>query len=42
MKGRSEAMRLDGSYCCASCGTISGILGCWKKQLTVVKLLNGT
>ncbi|KAL7121103.1 hypothetical protein ACP275_02G162000 [Erythranthe tilingii] len=28
-------MQLDGSYCCASCGKVSGILGCWKKQLTI-------
>ncbi|CAA0813573.1 VIN3-like protein 1 [Striga hermonthica] len=30
-------MQLDGSYCCASCGKVSGILGCWKKQLIVAK-----
>ncbi|KAL7125891.1 hypothetical protein ABFS83_14G146800 [Erythranthe nasuta] len=30
-------MQLDGSYCCASCGKVSGILGCWKKQLTIAK-----
>ncbi|EYU31958.1 hypothetical protein ABFS82_02G147400 [Erythranthe guttata] len=30
-----QLMQLDGSYCCASCGKVSGILGCWKKQLTI-------
>ncbi|PIN06479.1 hypothetical protein CDL12_20959 [Handroanthus impetiginosus] len=30
-------MKLDGSYCCASCGKVSGILGCWKKQLIIAK-----
>jgi hypothetical protein len=30
-------MQLDGSYCCASCGKVSGILGCWKKQLVIAK-----
>ncbi|XP_042490641.1 VIN3-like protein 1 isoform X2 [Macadamia integrifolia] len=30
-------MRLDGSYCCASCGKVSGILGYWKKQLVIAK-----
>ncbi|GMI94797.1 VIN3-LIKE 1, VERNALIZATION 5 [Hibiscus trionum] len=32
-----QLMRLDGSYCCASCGKVSGILGCWKKQLSIAK-----
>ncbi|XP_062090725.1 VIN3-like protein 1 isoform X1 [Humulus lupulus] len=32
-----QLMQLDGSYCCASCGKVSGILGCWKKQLLVAK-----
>ncbi|KAI4380418.1 hypothetical protein MLD38_006613 [Melastoma candidum] len=32
-----QLMQLDGSYCCASCGKVSGILGNWKKQLTVAK-----
>lgn len=32
-----QLMQLDGSYCCASCGKISGILGCWKKQLVIAK-----
>ncbi|KAF2304562.1 hypothetical protein GH714_033573 [Hevea brasiliensis] len=32
-----QLMQLDGSYCCASCGKISGILGCWKKQLIIAK-----
>ncbi|KAJ4953608.1 hypothetical protein NE237_030440 [Protea cynaroides] len=30
-------MQLDGSYCCASCGKVSGILGYWKKQLVIAK-----
>ncbi|KAH0671235.1 hypothetical protein KY285_023547 [Solanum tuberosum] len=32
-----QLMQLDGSYCCASCGKVSGILGFWKKQLCVAK-----
>ncbi|XP_021807197.1 VIN3-like protein 1 [Prunus avium] len=32
-----QLMQLDGSYCCASCGKVSGILGSWKKQLIVAK-----
>ncbi|XP_071697125.1 VIN3-like protein 1 [Rutidosis leptorrhynchoides] len=32
-----QLMQLDGSYCCASCGKISGILGYWKKQLIIAK-----
>ncbi|XP_052198962.1 VIN3-like protein 1 [Diospyros lotus] len=32
-----QLMQLDGSYCCASCGKVSGILGCWKKQLNLAK-----
>ncbi|KAE8671399.1 VIN3-like protein 1 [Hibiscus syriacus] len=32
-----QLMQLDRSYCCASCGKVSGILGCWKKQLSVAK-----
>ncbi|XP_022729818.1 VIN3-like protein 1 isoform X1 [Durio zibethinus] len=32
-----QLMQLDGSYCCASCGKVSGILGCWKKQLMIAK-----
>ncbi|KAE9600924.1 putative oberon, PHD finger domain-containing protein [Lupinus albus] len=32
-----QLMQLDGGYCCASCGTVTGILGCWKKQLVIVK-----
>ncbi|XP_047307832.1 VIN3-like protein 1 [Impatiens glandulifera] len=32
-----QLMQLDGSYCCASCGKVSGIIGCWKKQLNVAK-----
>ncbi|KAL3616509.1 hypothetical protein CASFOL_039899 [Castilleja foliolosa] len=30
-------MRLDGSYWCTSCGNVSGILECWKKQLSIAK-----
>ncbi|CAN6564358.1 unnamed protein product [Malus baccata var. baccata] len=32
-----QLMQLDGSYCCATCGKVSGILGSWKKQLIVAK-----
>ncbi|GLT98502.1 hypothetical protein SLE2022_160040 [Rubroshorea leprosula] len=32
-----QLMQLDGSYCCASCGKVSAILGCWKKQLNIAK-----
>lgn len=32
-----QLMQLDGSYCCASCGKISGIIGFWKKQLAIAK-----
>ncbi|KAK8991331.1 hypothetical protein V6N11_062347 [Hibiscus sabdariffa] len=33
-----QLMQLDGNYCCASCGKVSGILGrCWKKQLSIAK-----
>ncbi|XP_058111499.1 VIN3-like protein 1 [Magnolia sinica] len=32
-----EFMQLDGSYCCASCGKVSGIIGCWRKQLVIAK-----
>ncbi|CAK7334902.1 unnamed protein product [Dovyalis caffra] len=32
-----QLMQLDGSYCCASCGKVSGILGSWKKQLIISK-----
>lgn len=32
-----QMMQLDGSYCCASCGKVSGMLGCWKKQLIIAK-----
>lgn len=28
---------VDGSYCCASCGKVTLILGCWKKQLNIAK-----
>ncbi|KAI3451428.1 hypothetical protein Pfo_008093 [Paulownia fortunei] len=28
-------LQLDGSYCCASCGKVSSIIGCWKKQLKI-------
>ncbi|KAL1190532.1 VIN3-like protein 1 [Cardamine amara subsp. amara] len=30
-------MKLDGCFCCYSCGKVSEILGCWKKQLMVAK-----
>ncbi|KAG9144806.1 hypothetical protein Leryth_026553 [Lithospermum erythrorhizon] len=32
-----QLMQLDGSYCCFSCGKVSGILGYWKKQLIIAK-----
>ncbi|KAE8714158.1 hypothetical protein F3Y22_tig00110201pilonHSYRG00379 [Hibiscus syriacus] len=32
-----QLMQLDGSYCCASCGKVSSILGCWKKQLMIAR-----
>ncbi|KAJ6993835.1 VIN3-like protein 1 [Populus alba x Populus x berolinensis] len=32
-----QLMQLDGSYCCASCGKVSGILGSWKKHLIIAK-----
>ncbi|KAL8120151.1 VIN3-like protein 1 isoform X2 [Apium graveolens] len=32
-----QLLQLDGSYCCASCGKVSGILGCWKKQLNIAR-----
>nr|GLL49051.1 VIN3-like protein 1 isoform X1 [Ipomoea trifida] len=32
-----QLMQLDGSYCCASCGKVSGILRYWKKQLSIAK-----
>lgn len=32
-----QFMQLDGSYCCASCGKVSGIIGSWKKQLVTAK-----
>ncbi|XP_052181564.1 VIN3-like protein 1 isoform X2 [Diospyros lotus] len=32
-----QLMQLDGSYCCPSCGKVSGILGCWKKQLNIAR-----
>ncbi|KAL1325791.1 hypothetical protein HN51_035843 [Arachis hypogaea] len=32
-----QLMQLDGGYCCASCGKVTGILECWKKQLTIAK-----
>ncbi|CAH9121766.1 unnamed protein product [Cuscuta epithymum] len=32
-----QLMQLDGSYCCASCGKVSGILRYWKKQLLIAK-----
>uniref|UniRef100_A0A1D1ZF45 Protein VERNALIZATION INSENSITIVE 3 n=2 Tax=Anthurium amnicola TaxID=1678845 RepID=A0A1D1ZF45_9ARAE len=32
-----QSLQIDGSYCCASCGKVSGILGSWKKQLAIAK-----
>ncbi|ONK59874.1 uncharacterized protein A4U43_C08F11850 [Asparagus officinalis] len=32
-----QLMQLDGSYCCASCGKVSGIIGSWRKQLATAK-----
>ncbi|KAG8048848.1 hypothetical protein GUJ93_ZPchr0009g1588 [Zizania palustris] len=32
-----QSMQLDGNYCCAACGKVIGILGCWKRQLMVAK-----
>ncbi|XP_057416606.1 VIN3-like protein 1 [Lotus japonicus] len=32
-----QLMQLDGGYCCASCGKVTGILECWKKQLSLAK-----
>nr|KAJ0204311.1 hypothetical protein LSAT_V11C500264890 [Lactuca sativa] len=32
-----QLMQLDGSYCCVSCGKVSGILRYWKKQLAIAK-----
>ncbi|KGN65371.1 VIN3-like protein 1 isoform X2 [Cucumis sativus] len=32
-----QLMQLDGSYSCASCGKVSGILECWKKHLVVAR-----
>ncbi|GAB2300399.1 hypothetical protein Dimus_034441 [Dionaea muscipula] len=32
-----QFMQLDGSFCCACCGKVSGILGSWKKQLVIAK-----
>ncbi|KAJ8750441.1 hypothetical protein K2173_015580 [Erythroxylum novogranatense] len=32
-----QLMQLDGSYCCAFCGKVSGILRSWKKQLLIAK-----
>ncbi|KAL6643943.1 hypothetical protein ACP70R_018709 [Stipagrostis hirtigluma subsp. patula] len=32
-----ESIHLDANYCCAACGKIIGILGCWKRQLVVAK-----
>ncbi|KAG2306882.1 hypothetical protein Bca52824_026630 [Brassica carinata] len=30
-------MKVDGYFCCYSCGKVSDILGCWKKQLVAAK-----
>ncbi|XP_078441985.1 VIN3-like protein 1 [Wolffia australiana] len=32
-----ESLQIDGSYCCASCGKVSSILGLWKKQLVLAR-----
>ncbi|TVU49983.1 hypothetical protein EJB05_01332, partial [Eragrostis curvula] len=32
-----QSIQLDGNYCCAACGKVIGILGCWKRQLVVAK-----
>lgn len=32
-----QTIHLDGSYSCASCGKISGILGYWRRQLVIGK-----
>ena len=32
-----QLMQLDGTYCCASCGKVTEILGCWKKQFIMAK-----
>ncbi|EOA30151.1 hypothetical protein CARUB_v10013259mg [Capsella rubella] len=33
----ADLIKLDGCFCCYSCGKVSQILGCWKKQLMVAK-----
>ncbi|KAG7583229.1 Fibronectin type III [Arabidopsis suecica] len=35
--GLGNLMKLDGCFCCYSCGKVSQILGCWKKQLVAAK-----
>uniref|UniRef100_A0A1D1YIM4 Protein VERNALIZATION INSENSITIVE 3 n=2 Tax=Anthurium amnicola TaxID=1678845 RepID=A0A1D1YIM4_9ARAE len=32
-----SAARLDGGFCCVSCGKVNDLLGCWRKQLTIAK-----
>ncbi|XP_078168467.1 VIN3-like protein 1 isoform X2 [Carex rostrata] len=32
-----DALNIDGSYCCAYCGKVSGILGFWRRQLEKAK-----
>ncbi|XP_057851373.2 VIN3-like protein 2 isoform X1 [Cryptomeria japonica] len=32
-----QHIQLDGSYCCAFCGRVSGLIGFWKKQLNIAK-----
>ncbi|KAL1546377.1 VIN3-like protein 1 isoform X1 [Salvia divinorum] len=32
---RAVPLQLDGSYTCATCGKVSSIIGCWKKQLKI-------
>ncbi|XP_047324783.1 VIN3-like protein 1 [Impatiens glandulifera] len=30
-------MQLDGNYCCANCGLVSGVIGYWKEQMNLAK-----
>eukprot|EP01018_Ginkgo_biloba_P005835 Gb_09246 [translate_table: standard] len=32
-----QLMQLDGGYCCASCGRVNGLTGCWRKELNIAK-----
>ncbi|XP_077224427.1 VIN3-like protein 2 [Tasmannia lanceolata] len=29
--------KLDGSFYCVSCGKVNGLMGCWRKQLSIAK-----